>query len=132
MSEFEKVADEIVSKITRTSVESIFGESREIDGQTIIPVGKIAYGWGGGSGKGTSPGHNGDDAGEGEGSGLGMGVKVKPMGYITITRQNVSYRPIIDLSPLLALGVTLAAWTSLRIVRLSIKRARVSQLRRRS
>ncbi|HEY3373576.1 MAG TPA: spore germination protein GerW family protein [Candidatus Aquicultor sp.] len=105
MTEFGEVADKIIKQLGATNVEMIFGESRQIGDKVVIPVGKIQYGWGGGGGRGAACGKKGEEATgqqpEGEGQGMGMGVVVKPLGYITVTSDRVTYEPIIDFSPVL-------------------------------
>lgn len=109
MSEIKDIVEKVMSQIGRTNVEAVFGESRQIGDKVIIPVGKISYGWGGGSGKG--PGQ------EGEGGGFGMGVKVKPIGYITVTADRVTYEPIVDLAPIILAGSLVIGLTLLKLVK---------------
>ncbi|MBE0448470.1 MAG: hypothetical protein IBX64_10320 [Actinobacteria bacterium] len=101
MAEYEDIVNKVMSQIGRTNVEAIFGESRQIGDKVIIPVGKVTYGWGGGGGRGRAPGK--EEEGEGEGGGLGMGVKVKPIGFIVVTADRVTYEPIIDLGPIMVI-----------------------------
>jgi len=96
VAELRDVVDKIISQISQANVEAIFGESRQIGDKVIIPVGAISYGWGGGGGKGKAKGEE-----EGEGSGFGMGVKVKPLGFITVTADRVTYDPIINMGPVI-------------------------------
>ncbi|MDP1809661.1 MAG: spore germination protein GerW family protein [Actinomycetota bacterium] len=118
MSEYKDIIRNIVSEVKETNVEAIFGEARQMGGQTIIPVGKISYGWGGGGGKGKTE----DREQEGEGSGVGMGVNVKPIGYIDVTPEGASYRPIVDFAPLVAVGAGVLGLTALKLVHHMTKR----------
>lgn len=113
MSELRDIVNNIMSQIGGTSVEAVFGESRQIGDKVIIPVGKISYCWGGGSGKGKGPGQEG----EGEGGGFGMGVKVKPIGFITVTPDRVTYEPIVDLAPIIIVGGLVIGLTLLKLVK---------------
>jgi len=120
MSSYEKTLKDIMNEVKETKVEAVFGEPRQLGSQTIIPVGTIAYGWGSGSGKG----HNKAANEEGEGGGVGMGVKVKPLGYIDVTPEGASYRPIVDLTPAVTIGAGLVGLAALRAVhRLTKRRA---------
>ena len=113
MSEYKDMVKEIVAEVSRSNVEAVFGEPRGVGDQTIIPVGKISYGWGGGGGKGKA----GEPEQEGEGSGLGMGMRVKPLGFINISAHQATYSPIIDYGPILAVGTALIGLATLRLVR---------------
>lgn len=56
MSDYLELVEKVISEVSDTNVGAIFGESRQIGNQVVIPVGKISYGWGGG-GKGKSRKH---------------------------------------------------------------------------
>ncbi|HZD60995.1 MAG TPA: spore germination protein GerW family protein [Anaerolineae bacterium] len=102
MAQYEDVINRVMAQIDKANVEVIFGESRQIGDKVIIPVGKVSYGWGAGGGRGMAPGKEaGQEEGEGEGGGLGMGVKIKPIGYITVTPDQVTYNPIVDVSQMM-------------------------------
>jgi uncharacterized spore protein YtfJ len=86
------------------SVKTVYGEPVVIDGKTVIPVAKVAYGFGGGSGKG--PG----DKGQGEGA--GGGVAAKPVGVVQIDHGETTFVPIapsrkIAVAALIASGIGL-------------------------
>lgn len=117
MSEYKDIVDKLASEVKETNVEAIFGESRQMGSQTIIPVGKIAYGWGGGGGKGKT-----EEDQEGEGSGVGMGIQVKPIGYIDVTPEGASYKPIVDFTPMVAIGAGVLGLTALRLLHHLTKR----------
>ena len=68
------------------SVKTVYGDPLVVDGKTVIPVAKVAYGFGGGTGKG--PG----DKGEGEGA--GGGVAAKPVGVVEIDKGETKFVPI--------------------------------------
>jgi len=102
--QYKDVVDRIMSEISKTNVDAIFGESRQFEDKVVIPIGKISYGWGGGSGRGGTQKQGEQGKEEGEGMGMGMGVKVMPMGFITITADRVTYQPIIDYSLVATVG----------------------------
>ena len=64
----------------------IYGAPVELDGVTVIPVGKVGYGFGGGGGK-----KEGD-----EGMGGGGGLGILPVGYIEIKNGETRFRPTRD------------------------------------
>lgn len=62
------------------AVDRVYGDSIDIDGKTIIPVARVAYGFGGGFG---SSRESTEEAGQGGGGGGGM--KAVPVGVVEIT-----------------------------------------------
>ncbi len=82
----------------RAGVKAIFGDPVERDGVTVIPVGRLRWGFGGGRGTGGPAGE------EGEGSGGGGGVVASPAGYIAISGGTAEYRRIgLPVSPAMML-----------------------------
>ena len=86
------------------------------EGNTIIPVAKVRYGFGGGGGSCETlpPGKTGD-AGSGEGGiasvisgmggGGGGGVSVTPVGYIEITQEETRYVSFEERQRLITAGI---------------------------
>lgn len=68
------------------SVKTVYGDPVVIDGKTVIPVAKVAYGFGGGKGKGPAE--------KGEGEGMGGGVAAKPVGVVEIDHGHTTFVPI--------------------------------------
>jgi len=97
MTDIESVAKEITNKLSN-GAEIVFGKSRVVGDKTIINVAQISYGMGGGGGR-----EKDSDSKAGEGSGMGMGAKIVPLGFITITEDNIKYHPIIDATKILSL-----------------------------
>ena len=92
-------ATDLLQKIGETlgstaTVKSVFGEAIHVNGKTVVPVAKIAYGFGGGfgTGKGGSPADH-----QGEGGGGGGGVRAFPAGALEITESGTRFVPFIDL-----------------------------------
>lgn len=112
MNEYAQMLEKTLAEAASTEVGAVFGESRQIGERVLIPVGKISYGSGGGAGQGTQ-----NDDQTGEGGGMGLGVSVKPVGYIDATPERVTYRPIIDINMILAIGAGLAGLAALKLIR---------------
>jgi uncharacterized spore protein YtfJ len=91
----QKIGETLGSTAT---VKSVFGEPIQVNGKTVIPVAKIAYGFGGGFGTGKGPGA----AQQGEGGGGGGGVRAFPAGALEITDSGTRFVPFIDLTWLAA------------------------------
>lgn len=75
------------------SVKAVYGDPITVDGKTVIPVAKVAYGFGAGHGSGTHQKKtaNGKTPVEGEGEGAGGGVAARPVGVVEITGQQTKF-----------------------------------------
>jgi uncharacterized spore protein YtfJ len=105
----------------RAGTHAIFGQPVENDGVTVVPVGKVRFGFGGGAGRGIE---EGSETGEiGEGSGGGGGASASPIGFIEISDGRAEFRRIND--PMSAVPIILAsafaAWVALRGLRKLIR-----------
>lgn len=92
----KEVIDSAVEHLhVRASVKTVYGDPVAVDGKTIIPVAKVAYGFGGGIGtKKTPVGPEGkppvaDESGEGAGG----GVSAKPVGVVEISGAETKFVP---------------------------------------
>jgi uncharacterized spore protein YtfJ len=107
-------ATDLLQKIGETlgstaTVKSVFGEPIHVNGKTIVPVAKVAYGFGGGFGSGKDSPHADR---QGEGGGGGGGVRAYPAGALEITDSGTRFVPLTDPSQLLiafAAGAIFAA-----------------------
>lgn len=78
------------------SVKTVYGEPVVVDGKTIIPVAKVAYGFGGGVGAkrhppAAEPGK--EPVATETGEGAGGGVAAKPVGVVEISGQETKFVP---------------------------------------
>jgi uncharacterized spore protein YtfJ len=71
------------------SVKTVYGDPVVVDGKTVIPVAKVAFGFGGGTGK-KEPGEGKTPS---EGEGAGGGVMTKPVGVVEISGQETKFVP---------------------------------------
>ena len=98
----------------RAGVRAIFGDPVERDGVTVIPVGRMRWGFGGGGGKG---GHADE-----EGSGGGGGVMAAPAGYIEIAGGVAEFRPIgFPVSPGTLIAGGIAFYLTMRGLRVLLR-----------
>lgn len=99
----DKIGDRLGSTAT---VKAVYGEPIEVNGKTVVPIAKVAYGFGGGFGSGhDKQGLNGEsalDGRHGEGGGGGGGVRAFPAGALEITDHGTRFVPYTDLRPLAA------------------------------
>jgi len=71
------------------SVKTVYGDPVVIDGKTVIPVARVAYGFGGGSGS-KQQGEGENDAPP-EGGGVGGGMSAKPVGVVEVTSAETKF-----------------------------------------
>jgi len=87
-------ASDLLQKISETvaaaaNVKNVYGEPIHVNGKTIVPVAKVAYGFG--AGTGTKNGGAADR--QGEGGGGGGGVRAFPAGALEITDTTTRFVP---------------------------------------
>ncbi len=98
----------------QAGAHAIFGDPVEHDGVTVIPVGKVRWGFGGGSGRDTREG--GLEGEVDEGSGGGGGAMASPLGFIEIRDGRAEFRKVTDPVSVVPaiLAVAVVAWVVLR------------------
>ena len=101
------------------TVKRVFGEAYQVDGMTVIPVAKLNGGGGGGGGEGTGP----DQTGTGTGGGMGFGARARPVGVYVIKDGEVTWRPAVDVVPII-LGVQALVVGAVLSLRRSLSRRR--------
>ncbi len=105
--------DEMLRKLNASAV---FGEPFKEGAVTVIPVANVAYGFGYGSGRGKMTGGmhgpmgEASEPGEGSGQGGGGGGMARPIGYLRISADGVTYEPIMDTSRISMLGIAMVMW----------------------
>ena len=105
--------DEMLKKL---NVNAVFGPPYQEGDVTLIPVASVGYAFGYGSGSGRmSSASSGTEAGpcgpgEGSGQGGGGGGRARPMGYIRVSPDGVSYEPIMDNGRISMLGIGMIMW----------------------
>jgi uncharacterized spore protein YtfJ len=108
---------ELIEETRETAdCKAAFGEPRQVEGRTIIPVAQVSRGFGLGFGQGAEPTPaEGAEAPTpaGEGAGGGAGASSKPLGVIVVAGDQVSFESTLDEGKiaLVALAVgALAVW----------------------
>ena len=99
------------------SVKTVYGDPMVVEGKTIIPVARVAYGFGGGSGTRKS---DAESEGGQEGGGGGGGVSASPVGVVEITPEGTRFIPFEDrkkLAAVLLIGLLLGVRLGRRRVR---------------
>jgi uncharacterized spore protein YtfJ len=111
-TEIQKLLDAVAELQKKANVNAAFGEPVTIEGRTVIPVAKVAYGFGIGMGHGEMVGAEAEveeKAARGN-AGSGGGVQARPLALIEITPENVWVEPIVDEQKLALAGSLLAGW----------------------
>lgn len=114
----ETLLDRIANRLGNyATAEVIFGAPVTQGETTVIPVGKVRWGFGGGAGAGTEDGKGGEDYGEGGGG--GGGVTANPVGFIEIREGRAEFRQIKDVAGMWPVVVAggISAWLVLRGLR---------------
>jgi uncharacterized spore protein YtfJ len=102
MSTKELIESAVEHVQARAGVKIVYGDPVAIDGKTIIPVAKIAYGFGGGTAakktsaapKKTSAAPEEESPAAGEsGEGAGGGLSAKPVGVVEISGAGTKFVP---------------------------------------
>lgn len=92
MEEIEKLFKTAMSEIEQMlSTKTVVGEPITIEGNTLIPLISVGFGFGAGGGSGKPPGSDGS---EGSGGGTGGGGGVKPVALIIVNKDGVRLEPI--------------------------------------
>ncbi|HUL49366.1 MAG TPA: spore germination protein GerW family protein [Gemmatimonadales bacterium] len=86
----KELIDSAVDHLRSTaSVKTVYGDPVVIDGKTIIPVARVAYGFGGGSGSKQQT----ETEAPAEGGGVGGGMTAKPVGVVEISSEATKFVP---------------------------------------
>ncbi len=77
-----------LDKVRATAgVKTVYGEPIKVDGKTIIPIAKVAYGAGAGAGPAKAEGETQSDAAEG----AGVGAYAAPVGVVEISEGETKF-----------------------------------------
>lgn len=95
MAIMETVAHRIGGVLDRATTNTIYGETRIVNGVEMIPVASVKGGFGMGGGSGAA-GHGEDAGAEGEGGGGCGGLKVTPVALVTVRDGEPHVVPVID------------------------------------
>jgi uncharacterized spore protein YtfJ len=115
-SALTKGLEPIENMLKSLNVNAVFGQPVQEGGVTIIPVAQVGYTFGAGVGYGRSaeeaPGGSGagEEAGSGAGSGGGGMGRARPVGFIRIAPDGVTYEPIMDPQRISLFGIAMVMW----------------------
>ena len=112
------VLEKLTESVPSWGAKLAYGDSAMVNGQEILPVAFVVFGFGGGEGSGEMPPTDAAPAGKGEGSGGGGGGYALPIGAYVGGPDGVAFRP--NPVALLVIAVPLVSavgWAISRIVR---------------
>jgi uncharacterized spore protein YtfJ len=114
--ELSKGIEPIEEMLKSLNVKSVFGEPIKEGEVTVIPVARVSYmfGAGAGSGRGQGGPEGGEGAagsGEGAGSGGGGAGMARPVGYIRIGAEGVTFEPTVDATRISLYGISFVMWS---------------------
>lgn len=102
---------EMLETFRRSGAGVVFGESRQVNGATVIPVAVNVVGFGFGQGRGPAQ--------TGAGGGGGGFARSRPLGFLVVENNQVHFRPTVDVSRvamtgLIVGGILAALWVVFR------------------
>lgn len=97
-----------------------YGDTTTVNGQDVVPVAFVIFGFGGGEGSGEMPESQGGPAGKGEGSGGGGGGYALPIGAYIGGPDGVHFHPNpVGVAVIAVPLVAAIGWALSRIIRAS-------------
>jgi uncharacterized spore protein YtfJ len=110
------------------TVEAVFGLPVKVDEKTVIPIGRVAYGFGLGFGEGTAttPSPEAEESAEsevagGSGGGGGGGLSVRPLAVLEVTAEATTVKPIIDEDKISKMVTCVIGWSVFWLAKALIK-----------
>ena len=119
-TEIQKLLEALADLREKADVDACFGEPVAIEGHTVIPVAKVAYGFGMGIGRTTAAeeetageieGQAAEEAnGDGSSGAGGGGVLAQPFAVVEVTPEGTRVQAIIDEQKVTLAAGLLAGW----------------------
>ena len=130
-TEVQVLFDALADLREKANVNAVFGEPVTVEGRTVIPVAKVAYGFGMGIG-GTAVTEEAaaeetaetiaeEATGDGGGTGGIGGVLAHPLAVIEVTPEGTWVKPVVDEQRLALAGGLLGAWVAFWLARALVK-----------
>lgn len=127
--ELNRLFDVVGEIQKKAAVGAVFGPPTQVGEKTIIPIGRVAYGFGLGFGRGTTPvtpspetpeSAEGDVA-RGSGGGGGGGLSIEPLAVLEVTPETTTLKPIVDEAKIAKMGILVGAWSVFCLARAMVK-----------
>ena len=109
-AEIQELLDAFADLREKADVNTCFGTPVTIEGRTVIPVAKVAYGFGMGIGHGIATEEAPEETSGGAGGGGGGGVMAHPFAAIEVTPEGVWVDPIVDEQKVMLARTLVIGW----------------------
>lgn len=109
-AEIQELLDAFADLREKADVNTCFGTPVTIEGRTVIPVAKVAYGFGMGVGRGIATEEDPEETNDGAGGGGAGGVMAHPLAAVEVTPEGVRVDPIVDKQKVVLAGILLSGW----------------------
>ena len=126
-TEIQRLLEALADLREQANVNAVFGEPVTVEGRTVIPVAKVAYGFGMGIGhasaaeEGATEGAGDSGGGDRAGGSGGGGVLARPFAVVEVTPEGTRVESVVDEQKVaLAVGL-LASWTVFWLARALVK-----------
>jgi uncharacterized spore protein YtfJ len=134
-TEIERLLDLLAELRDKADVNAAFGEPMTVEGRTIVPVARVAYGFGMGLGHmtraeptaetemGTDQPQDREIAEPGDGTGGvgGGGIVARPFAVIEVTPEGTRVEPVVNEQKLALAGSLLIGWSVFCLARTLVK-----------
>jgi uncharacterized spore protein YtfJ len=103
----------------KATIKAVFGPPTQVDEKTLIPIGRVAYGFGLGFGRGTAvtqplaeaPEKTETEDDVASGGGGGGGLSVQPLAVLEVTPEATALTPIVEEGKIARMGMLAGAWS---------------------
>jgi len=113
----ENIIEKFTNSVPSWGAKLAYGDKESVNGQEILPVAFVIFGFGGGEGSGEMP-PSADGAGKGEGSGGGGGGYALPVGAYVSGPDGLVFKPnVIALVAVAVPLVSAVGWALARIIK---------------
>ncbi|MFZ5918875.1 MAG: GerW family sporulation protein [Chloroflexota bacterium] len=125
--ELNQLFDLVQQVHDRANVATVFGPPEKVGEKTIIPIGRVSYGFGLGFGEGTGPTPEPSKEDEspvaagGRGGGSGVGMMVIPLAVLEVTPESTRLEPVLDETKIASMVMLTIVWCVFWVVRAAIK-----------
>ncbi len=113
-AEIQKLLDAFVDLREKANVNTCLGAPVTVEGRTVIPVAKVAYGFGMAVGHGIAtkedPEETSSSSGSGDAGGGAGGVTAHPFAAIEVTPAGVWVDPIVDEQKVMLVRTLVIGW----------------------
>ena len=126
--ELNRLFDLVEEIRDNATVEATFGPPAQVGEKTIIPIGRVAYGFGLGFAQSTESTAETTDSSDTPNSiendvasGGSGGLSVRPLAILEVTPETTTLKPIVDNEKIAKMGMCVGAWIVFWLARALLK-----------